>query len=108
MTRSSPSLATKMGSASAKQPSVIRTRDPIAWLEVWHPRFSARDPLANPHDDFVLDGEVVLVEAHVLDNPARPTNGVPVVVDLIQLDEKISGEERVLYRNLPPLPCFSI
>jgi hypothetical protein len=84
--------------------ATVCDQDPIARLEVWHSRFSARDPFANPLDDFVLDGEGVLVEAHDLDNPTSRTDGIPVVVDLIELDEKISGEERLLYRNLPILP----
>jgi hypothetical protein len=97
-----PVIGNKNGFNACK--ATVGDQDPIATLEVWHSRFSARDLLANPLDDFVLDGEGVLVDVHDLDNPTRRTDGIPVVVDLIELDEKISGEERLLYRNLPILP----
>jgi hypothetical protein len=84
--------------------ATIGDQDSCACLEVGHPRFSACDPLSNHLDDIVIEGERMLVEAHDFDNPSRGADGIPIVVDLIELHEKITGEERLLNGNFASLP----
>src|ERR1700733_8984359 len=69
--------------------------DSVTGLEVSHARRAARKPLPDRLDDFVTYRDGVVADAHQLDDTAGRADRMPVVGDVIEMDEQIPGKERL-------------
>lgn len=66
----------------------------LARLQIGHLQRIVREPLSDRFDDFVLDRHRVFIEPNDVTDTARGAYRIPVIVDVVELDEKIPGEKR--------------
>ena len=76
----------------------------LAGLEIRHAGLIDSQSMSDPFDDSIVDGQQALVTMNELRHSARRADAVPVVVDLIELDENVAREHRLLHRDPAALP----